>query len=423
MTLLKRGLCALMLFLATVVQAQNQTHTAIALDPAQFDKNIGYYRLTPKIAVEFSRDGAHFFVNTGLRKIEIFPESSQDFFVPNAPVSFSFVIDAAGNVTGVTAHQGGNDILAPRIDAAAAQAIRALPPAPVGHPMARTWPLMQGIAPRSLTVQADGSLDYWPCFSPDGKSVLFSRTLDGGKSWTLLRVSTAGGKPVPFLRTSPGSATRADWSAKNNLVAFTVTAANGQNSIWIADGHGLDAHAVPGSDGMIYPSWYPDGKSLVATAIDFSVKQVVLAGGQTVTITDRAAVMGGMASVSPDGKTIAFAGQKSAGQPYNQEENILWLADAAGSANPLESRPLQGRAPVWSPDGTRLAFESDRGSPDGHYAIFVIGRDGTGLTQVTDYALNANHPVWSQDGRHMVFAEADPVQKTSTIAVIEWPAP
>src|SRR5580658_8820230 len=111
MTMFKRGLCALMLLLATAAQAQNQTHTAIALDPAQFDKYAGYYRLTPRIAVEFSRDGAHFFVNTGPRKIEIFPESSQDFFVPNAPVSFSFVVDTAGNVTGVTAHQGGNDIL------------------------------------------------------------------------------------------------------------------------------------------------------------------------------------------------------------------------------------------------------------------------------------------------------------------------
>ena len=87
----------------------------------------------------------------------------------------------------------------------------------------------------------------------------------------------------------------------------------------------------------------------------------------------------------------------------------------------MENPPLQGRAPVWSPDGKRIAFESDRGSPDAHYAIFIMNRDGTGLVQVTDYALNASHPVWSRDGKHMVFMAGDPAQKISTVDVIDFP--
>ena len=87
----------------------------------------------------------------------------------------------------------------------------------------------------------------------------------------------------------------------------------------------------------------------------------------------------------------------------------------------MENPPLQGRAPVWSPDGKRIAFESDRGGPDAQYAIFIVNRDGTDLVQVTDYALNATHPVWSRDGRHMVFAAGDPAKKISTINVIDLP--
>ncbi len=126
-----------------------------------------------------------------------------------------------------------------------------------------------------------------------------------------------------------------------------------------------------------------------------------------------------MPSVSPDGRWIVFAGQAKSGQPYDQGLNSLWLLGADGALKPLESAPTQGRAPVWSPDGTHIAFESDRGSPDGRYAIFTIGRDGTGLTQVTDYALNATHPVWSPDGRRMVFATQD--GRATQVVIVDLP--
>ena len=148
--------------------------------------------------------------------------------------------------------------------------------------------------------------------------------------------------------------------------------------------------------------------------------RVDASGGAATALTDRAQVMTGMPSVSPDGKAVVFAGQKNAGQPYNQEENVIWVRTADGAA-PVENPPLQGRAPVWSPDGKRIAFESDRGSPDAHYAVFIINRDGSGLVQVTDYALNATHPVWSRDGKHMVFMAGDPAQKISTVDMIDLP--
>jgi Tol biopolymer transport system component len=61
-----------------------------------------------------------------------------------------------------------------------------------------------------------------------------------------------------------------------------------------------------------------------------------------------------------------------------------------------------------------LAFESNRGSVDGNYAIFVVNRDGTGLIQVTDYDLNATqHPAWSADERQMVFDAREPDSKNT----------
>jgi Tol biopolymer transport system component len=270
-----------------------------------------------------------------------------------------------------------------------------------------------------------GGRDYWPCFSPDGKAVLFSRTTNG-RNWELLRVAASGGAVETFAQSPlPVFATRPSWSPTTNEIAFTGTSTGGAADIWIINGDGTGARAVtaPGlSDQMLYPSWYPDGKSLVATdARNHVIKRVNLAGGAAMTVTDRARVLTGMSRVSPDGTWVAFAGQQNTGQPYDQEENVVWLVSDAGVLTTLEARPIQGRTPAWSPDGKRLAFESSRGSADGRYAIFVINRDGTGLVQVTDYALNANHPVWSQDGRRIAFAATER-KYTNGIAIIDVPS-
>jgi Tol biopolymer transport system component len=59
----------------------------------------------------------------------------------------------------------------------------------------------------------------------------------------------------------------------------------------------------------------------------------------------------------------------------------------------------------------------------GLYAIFLINRDGTGLVQVTDSSLNADHPVWSPDGRRLAIS-ARPLsrQKGRGIAIIDLPS-
>ncbi len=297
-----------------------------------------------------------------------------------------------------------------RIRTAMAQGVGPLLPRR-GHPMARTWPMLAGVKPQFLTSITHGR-DLWPCFSPDGMWVLFSRTTDG-RSWELDRVPVAGGSPKKLVRSQVLiAATRASWSPRNNLIAFTGTSAPGMAAIWIVNGDGTSTRAlsVPGlSDQMFYPSWYPDGTRLAAMdGRDLVIKRFDLAGGGAVAITDHAKVLTGKPSVSPDGKWVAFAGQRNDGQPYDQEQNVIWVVGEDGALRTLEDKPVQGRSPAWSPDGTRVAFESDRGNDEGRYAVFIIGKDGKGLTQVTDFNLNATHPAWSADGRRMVFDAVDP---------------
>lgn len=284
------------------------------------------------------------------------------------------------------------------------------------------WPSLASSSVRFLT---SGNQDMWPCFSPDGVHILFSRRV--GETFELLLIPVAGGQPQQLSR-SPlvVSATRANWSKQKNRIAFTGTSSHDENRIWIINYDGLSAREVESndlSDQMFYPSWFPSGEQIAAMdAKDMAIKRVDLNTGVAVTITDPKRVLAGMPSVSPDGKWIAFAGQENTGQKYDQTKNSIWLVGDTGVAHNLELNPAQGRAPTWSPDGKRLAFESTRGSTNGLYSIFTINRDGTELIQVTDPALNADHPVWSPDGRQLAFsARASNWVKGRGIAIIDLP--
>lgn len=297
----------------------------------------------------------------------------------------------------------------------------------IGLVLACSWGLARAGSDDTAPVRfltAD-HFDLWPCFSPDGSQVLFTRTDEPSAAFWLVPV--AGGAPRPFSA-SPlrVAATRANWSSPNNRIAFTGIA-NDRNQVWLIEADGSKAREVTAaglSDQVFYPSWYPDGSKIaVMDARDQVIKKVDLAGGAAVSLTQRTQAMAGMPSVSPDGKWIAFAGQANHGQPYDQTKNSVWLLDEAGIARPLEAIPAQGRAPTWSPDGRQIAFESNRGSLLGWYAVYLISRDGTGLVQITDSSLNADHPVWSPDGRRLAFsARSSMLQKKRGIAIIDLPS-
>src|SRR5262249_25752576 len=61
------------------------------------------------------------------------------------------------------------------------------------------------------------------------------------------------------------------------------------------------------------------------------------------------------------------------------------------------------RRPCWSPDGTRLAFFSNRG---GKWEIWMINPDGGGLQQLTDTPNEVTNGVWSPDGTRLVYRNA-----------------
>lgn len=102
-------------------------------------------------------------------------------------------------------------------------------------------------------------------------------------------------------------------------------------------------------------------------------------------------------NISPDNRSLLFASVGS------QNED-LYLANSDGNAiHPLTETPTKERLPVWSPDGKRIAFVSNR---SGDYDGWVIDPDGSNLRKITPSAADTSIiiPVWSPDGKSLLFS-------------------
>ena len=78
----------------------------------------------------------------------------------------------------------------------------------------------------------------------------------------------------------------------------------------------------------------------------------------------------------------------------------VWLLDEEGRNIRLTNHPAADLAPVWSPDGTRIAFESLR---DGNSEIYVMDADGSNQVNLTRHEADDHAPSWSPDGGLIAF--------------------
>ena len=111
-------------------------------------------------------------------------------------------------------------------------------------------------------------------------------------------------------------------------------------------------------------------------------------------------------SWSPDGKRIAFESDRDGHGPFHFE---IYVMDADGG-NPqnLTNDPNSDSAPSWSPDGKRIVFASNRdGNRDGNrenYEIYVMDADGKNTRRLTNNRVDDKSPSWSSDGKRIVFS-------------------
>ncbi|GIW03464.1 MAG: hypothetical protein KatS3mg059_0084 [Thermomicrobiales bacterium] len=111
-------------------------------------------------------------------------------------------------------------------------------------------------------------------------------------------------------------------------------------------------------------------------------------------------------AVSPDGKAVAFvvAPQSKKGE---HPEQAIWISRDGAPAEPFTAGTAADDEPRWSPDGTRLAFLSDR-AERGSFRVYLIRRDGGEARPLGDLQGELQAPEWSPDGTRIALLRKDP---------------
>jgi Tol biopolymer transport system component len=280
--------------------------------------------------------------------------------------------------------------------------------------------------------------DNWPSMSPDGTRIVFVSDRDEpdplepnsltcwlkNKCNTELYMVNTDGTGLMRLTDDPGQESFPVWSPDGTQIAFHsnrdergdvfVMNADGSRQTNLTKGRGYD----------FYPAWVPDRPQIVflsardggfqfyvvntdgsgltmldsglppsqltpsqlrSWALTVEYQYYLYDGDSWKTIQDGGSALGEFPTWSPDGTQVAFHS--------NRDGNMeIYVMDAnLSAATRLTNNGANDMFPTWSPDGSQIAFHSSR---DGNVEIYVMNADGTNLRRLTDNPATDCLPGW-----------------------------
>ena len=204
------------------------------------------------------------------------------------------------------------------------------------------------------------------------------------------------------------------YSQTPRKIAFVYGGGAGASHIAVINENGTGQVILTDGGDDRDPSWSPDGSQIVFSGTRFGGVNIIRMnadGTGQVPLTDTLhPVSNSQPAWSPDGTKIAFVSTRAGSRRAE-----IWVMNADGT-NPMRltenvqlgsdsSGPFYGSdlSPAWSPDGTKIAFMSQRNGfavPE----IYVMNANGSNQTRLTNNTFEDNDPFWVRGGGRVTYS-------------------
>jgi TolB protein len=179
------------------------------------------------------------------------------------------------------------------------------------------------------------------------------------------------------------------------MILFT-SSRDGDPDIYVMSSDGSSVNQLtnnPGTEGYAAPS--PDLTTIAYYAYDdlitWSIYVMDVDGGNQIRLTNEEGIWHSAPSWSPDGTEIAFGAERG-------DNSHIWIINADGS-NPRQI--AAGGGPSWSSVSGLIVFHATIGGSDSE--IYTMRADGDGIQQLTDNGAEEIWPSWSPDGSKIAY--------------------
>ena len=223
-----------------------------------------------------------------------------------------------------------------------------------------------------------------------GKFRLFVLDLKSGETHKLIYGSASQGN--------------AQWSPDNENIAFVLSYENESRIVIVNNLNGsmIEIHGAHRWDSI--PLWSPDGKriyflsykgqydDLLSPSPHKDIFEYVIDSRELIKLTNEPILIADF-SLSPDGSKFIYTSIDPAGEIFTFDVNNGDMINLTNSISPE-------RNPVWSPNGDKIAFSSER---DGNWEIYMMDANGSSVERIT-FDREVDTPImWSPHSDYLSF--------------------